>query len=325
MQKGVVAESAAGGFKIMSDGLTYISLTQLLACQHAARQLDLTRGLRTLSQGNGQYPSAFRARGIDFSELRHYQYGDDVRSMEWRVTARTGKPHIKCYQSERERPVWLAVDLSASLFFGTRIAFKSVIAAKMAATLAWAAVLQNDQIGGLVFSHQYHTDIRTARRQQGIFPLLKALSLQSLKPAASEGSHYFNKALSRLLRVMRPGSLLFIISDFRDLNEDSKPYLQQLRLHNDVVSICLFDAVEMKAPAANQYPISNGFEQMLMNTDSLDFCKQYEAQFTGRLDKIKQILEPVKIPFLWVNTADSLEARLLQWFGKQSYSTKVRA
>jgi len=194
----------------VSNGLTHINLADLISCQQFASTLDLTHFSRSLSHLMGGYASNFRGRGVDFAEVRRYQYGDDIRHMDWRVTARTGKPHTKLYQAERERPVLLAVDMSASMFFGTKVAFKSVAGAKIAATLAWAAVAQGDRVGGLVFADTAHTDIQPATRQHGVLPLLNAISKQSMQMPASTTHSYINTALSRLIQVARPGSLIII-------------------------------------------------------------------------------------------------------------------
>ena len=255
-----------------------------------------------------------------FAETRRYQSGDDVRCMDWRVTARTGKPHVKVYQTERERPIIFATDVSHSLFFGTQTAFKSVIAAKLTATLAWTAVHQGDRSGGLVFSNDQQHAIRPAPRQQGILPLLNALSKATMPSTTTAG--YFNKALSQLIPITRTGSLVFVISDFLDINDDSARYLSRLSLHNDVICICIYDRLEAAAPLPNHYQFSNGQHTVLLDTHNTKSNQEYANQFSKRISNIKQLLAPYAIPLLLINTAEPLQTTLSATFGKSAAKTR---
>ena len=194
-----------------------------------------------------------RGRGVDFVETRCYQSVDDIRCMDWRVTARTGKPHVKLYQTERERPILFATDLSHSLFFGTQVAFKSVIAAKITAMLAWTAVQQGDCTGGVVFNNTMHHCIRPASRKRGVLPLLNALSQTTMQKPLTQNNN-FNTALSQLVPIARPGSLVFIISDFVNFDEKATHYLSQLRSHSDVICIFIYDNIEEQAPTCKSLP-----------------------------------------------------------------------
>jgi len=128
------------------------------------------------------FPHPFGGRGIDFEETRIYQPGDDIRTMDWRVTARTGKPHTKVYREERERPTFFLVDYNPSMFFGSKVAFKSVIAAKTAAILAWAAAREGNRVGGLVFSGNLLRTTPLKASSHGVLPLLKSLANVSSPP-----------------------------------------------------------------------------------------------------------------------------------------------
>src|SRR5262245_26271451 len=147
----------------MNEGL-FVEIEELIALQRLVKRAFLYpegRGFRV--QDNHQSP--VRGRGMDFSEVRGYQPQDDIRRMDWRVTARTGRPHIKVYQEERERPVVFLVDFSASMYFGTRIAFKSVVAARLAALLAWTVNQQGDRVGGLLYSANLHKELPPKGRE----------------------------------------------------------------------------------------------------------------------------------------------------------------
>ena len=128
-----------------------LTIDELLALRREAMALDLSSNYRVSSTLAGGYRSKFRGRGMDFDEVRLYQPGDDIRNIDWRVTARTGKPHTKLFREERERPVFLLLDQSKHLFFGSRVAFKSVIAARAASLLIWASITAGSRIGGVLF------------------------------------------------------------------------------------------------------------------------------------------------------------------------------
>ena len=130
--------------------------------------LEIGTKKRASSLMAGTQRSPFKGRGINFEEVRRYQPGDEIRHMDWRVTARTGEPHLKLFQEERERPVIFVVDFTASMFFGTRVAFKSVIAARVATLLAWAALARGDRVGSLIFSEHGHQDLRPRGGRSGV-------------------------------------------------------------------------------------------------------------------------------------------------------------
>lgn len=154
-----------------------VSLQELLALRGEARRLDLAPRGKVLATRSGGHLSPFRGRGMEFDEARIYQPGDDPRNMDWRVTARAGRPHVKLFREERERPLWLLVDQGPAMRFGTRVAFKSVIAAQAAALLAWAAVDRGDRVGGLIFDEQGRFEQKPAARTHGLLPLLQALAV----------------------------------------------------------------------------------------------------------------------------------------------------
>lgn len=150
------------------------SLDDLIRLSHPAAGLSLARPTVRALQ-SGQYLSAFKGRGMEFDETRPYAQGDDVRHLDWRVTARTGKPHTKLFREERERPVLLSVDYRASMRFATRGMFKSVMAARLAALVAWSALRHGDRIGGQIFSEAGRRELRPEHGQRAVLRWLEAL------------------------------------------------------------------------------------------------------------------------------------------------------
>ena len=253
LSQGAVASDAAG------DGLVYASAKNLITLRHAAQNLPL-KVAKVKALQTGEYYSPFKGRGMEFDEVRLYQPGDDIRTIDWRVTARSGTAHTKLFREERERAVILWVDFRRTMFFGTQGAFKSVTAAKAAALFAWSAEHQGDRLGGLFFSEQQHQELRPQRSTLALMHILQKLSQNTLRQSnGSESvSHQrtLNDALGRLRRVTRPGSMLLLLSDFRGLDDTSEAHLYQLAHHNDVMLVYIYDPLEAQLPPAGQYQIS---------------------------------------------------------------------
>lgn len=239
----------------------------------------------------GHHVSRIRGRGIDFSEVRNYQAGDDIRQMEWRITARTGQPHVKLYHEERERPVFLIVDFNESMFFGTKVAFKSVIAAKFATLLGFAASKLGDKVGGILFSGDEIKEFRPKARRQGILPIVKTLSDFSFKPNQTK-TRLMSDVLLQLRRVSKPGSLIFIISDFSHFDDDAKNMMQRLQKHCDIVGYHMIDPIEKNPPKPGSYAISDGTHEMRIDTSKDSFRKKYRQFYQSKLKRLTPLFQP---------------------------------
>ncbi|KTD19804.1 DUF58 domain-containing protein [Legionella londiniensis] len=283
----------------MSDGIE-AGLDELIALRRYARNATYRPESRVLRAGN--HLSKLRGRGMDFSEVRNYQPGDEVRHMEWRVTARTGRPHVKLYQEERERPAIIVVDFSPSMFFGTRLAFKSVIAARLAAIIAWTVVADDDRVGGLIFSESEHHEFNPRARNAGVLPLLAALSdyTKARKTGHSEKNHLLAQALLRLRRVARPGNILILISDFYGFDEDCVQHLNRLRMHNDILAYHICDPLELEPPKPQKYPVTDGVRELLLDTTDPAVAKAYRQYFAARTAKLQEQLKQLQIQYVQV-------------------------
>ena len=240
-----------------------VQLNDLIQARHAIGLLGGNRRTWSHALLAGGERSPFKGRGIDFEESRRYQPGDDVRLMDWRVTARTNEPHVKVFREERERPVFMVVDDRQAMHFGTKLAFKSVVAAQAAALLGWASHARGDRVGGIVFAEADHVELRPKGGRSGILQLLNVLadrSGQSLAKTPEPGSAAtsFRLALNRVLKAARPGSLIFLFSDFREWDQQVKTALSRLGAHHEVVALFIYDQVEQVAPPPGSYPITDG-------------------------------------------------------------------
>ncbi|MGB7933303.1 MAG: DUF58 domain-containing protein [Gammaproteobacteria bacterium] len=290
----------------------HVTTDELIRLRLAARDLQLGNRRPSLSTIAGAHASRFRGRGMDYLESRGYQAGDDIRNMDWRVTARAGNPHVKLYTEERERPVVVMVDLNPGMFFGTRGAFKSVIAARAAALIGWAAVRRHDRIGALLFNGRHH-ELRPLGGQRGVLRLIRAL-VDATDPAT--GMHQpdhpglLSEALRRLRRVARPGSLVFILSDFYGIDADTRVHLQRLRQHSDVVACQIIDALEVHTPPPGRYGISDGLRTAILDTRSAARQAAYERFFAQHHQAVDELTRACAVPRIRLTTTDDVVERL---------------
>ena len=314
-----------------------ISLQQLLLQRHAARGLEYPAHSRSIAGISGLHLSKLRGRGIDFEEFRPYQAGDDIRLIDWRVTARTGRPFTKVFREERERPVILAVDQTQSMYFGSQVAFKSVIAAQAAALFCWLAIDNGDRVGGLVFSDGEAALVRPRRSRRSALYLLNQIHFFNRRLQQEAEAGVFNAAnaatdggthpafrpnlaycLGQIRRITRPGSTLYVISDFADLDARARRYLEQLCRHNNVICCLIYDALEADLPPPAVYSISDGKRRASLNAHNSRARRRYREHFSSRLNDLESELERLRISLLSIRTDQPVVGQLRQWTTQNS-------
>lgn len=278
----------------------YVSVEGLLQLRHVAKDLILEANHKSVAMMDGDSRTSFRGRGMEFSEVRPYQAGDDVRNIDWRVTARTQKPYTKLFQEERERPVYILVDQRAPMFFGSVTQFKSVFAAKIAATIAWAALQNNDRIGALIFGDARQTDSRARRGKHSVLGLLHQLveynhALES--PVALQKDNAMEDMLHDIRRVAKPGSAVFILSDFHDIHRACQEPLAILSRHCDVTAIHIYDELEAKLPANALLSITDGHRKLNLNGQTHAFAHQYQQTFEAQRLLTRKVCHQAGIRF----------------------------
>lgn len=298
------------------DGLIFISQSRLIALQREAGLVKQQPG-KIISRLSGNYISRFKGRGMEFDEARPYQPGDDIRNMDWRVTARTNKPYSKMFREERERPVLLWVDYRASMFFGTQQCYKSVLASKVAALMAWKGSQQGDRLGGLFFSDHAHRELRPARGKSATLHLIKQLSefsqMQSTTPTSiQEAEEKSNHALQRLLHVANPGSLIYLVSDFRLMSRKFESTLNHLTRHNELVLVHVFDPLEKELPAAGLYRVSDGKIETDIDATDKQSRDQYQNRFRQHQKNLVSLCQGNKARYLPIATHQPLLNGLMQ-------------
>ena len=221
------------------DSQVYTSLRDLARLRYKARGFSYLPRQPIGSLLAGRKRSRLRGRGLDFDELRHYRPGDDIRTMDWRVTNRTGKPHVRVYREERDRPVFLVVDQRLSMFFGSQSRMKSVVAAEVAALTAWRVTSVGDRVGAIIFNDSKRHESRPARSSPRVMGRLGELTRMnqalSVDTQLGGGEHALNGALQLLERSIGHDYLVIVISDFHGWNDATLSSLRRLSQHNDVV------------------------------------------------------------------------------------------
>lgn len=307
----------------------YTDLAALLRCRFAANDLKLFAHQPARSLLSGGERTRFRGRGMDFEEVRLYQPGDDIRSIDWRVTARTQVAHTKIFREERERPVFMLVDQRSPLFFGSTRCFKSVLAAHIAALLGWAALANGDRLGALVFGDYSQRDVRPRRSKHAVLELLHQLQdynhrlTSPITPAAPLSSaqpqkaNSLNAMLADARRIAKPGCALFIISDFHDLDAQAEQQLFELARHTDVTLIHVYDQLERQLVSNSPLTISNGSERMQLAANEKAFQQAYKNQFDQQLALLTTICKRLRIPLLSYATQDDIQDGLRKAFGRK--------
>jgi len=265
-----------------------VSAEELASLRPLAAGIDPFQPGRASARLSGGHRSAIRGRGMEFAEVRAYAPGDEVRHMDWRVTARTGKPHSKLFVEERERPVIVVADMRESMRFGTRQCFKSVAAARWAALVVWAAVHRGDRVGGITLSGRELRSHRMRRDRNGSAALVAALAdATTIDREAQPVS--LSDALAQGRRMASQGTEVFILSDFADLSEGASRHLSLLARHTFTRCVLVHDPLESEAPSPGQYRVSNGQQVVAIGLGSRSSRAAWVGPFEARLAALRQL------------------------------------
>ena len=271
-----------------NDPLVQVTLECLLEARRHCQELPLfSRPMRTSRQTGRQY-SRLRGRGVDFDQVRTYQPGDDIRSIDWRVTARTQKVHTKVFNEERERPVFIICEQSNRLFLGSRYSFKSVLAAEACALIAWTALSHSDRVGGLIFTREQCHEVRPRRSRQAILQLFRLLidanhALQAGGgEAISEQSEPLNLALRHSREIIRPGSIIYMLCDHAAVEHMNQSLLIPLAAHNDLILLPVHDPLDAELPAYGELDFVQNDLKLTLDTREPGLREAYRQQFIAQ-------------------------------------------
>jgi len=279
-----------------------VSVPELLALRQQAVRLPLLSTLRASSKLAGALQSRQYGQGLEFEDLRHYQPGDDVRHIHWRSMARDRAPLSRVFSEERERPVFLVVDQRMNMFFGSQAQFKSVVAAKIAAALAWSALAEGTIVGALVFGCG-EWQIKSARGRAAVLELINVLVEASEKLQANAITDSpLHDAVSGLERKISPGNVVVVISDFCDLSERFVDSLSILAYHNQLALIRVFDPLEEAMAVRRVVGVSNGESTAAAAIDD-EVRQRYKMKLQLRLELLEQTAVACSANLTHVSTA----------------------
>jgi uncharacterized protein (DUF58 family) len=294
----------------------YADLATLVRLRHLKLRGRRKRPLNRSSHA-GMRLSRLRGRGIDFAEVRAYHPGDDVRNIDWRVTARKAKPHTKIYREERERPTMIIVDQTQRMFFGTRTRFKSVTAAETAALLGWQALSTGDRVGGIVFDNVREHIFKPYRSSRTLVRFLHQVvqSNQSLSRLGSAPPRdTLATALERLRRLAPVGYRVFIVSDFAEFDSHHEPLLVSLTRHNTVVALPVHDPMEQELPPPGSYVVRDGSGRIDLDAADRNVRRRYRRRFERARDALTQACQRTGIQLVGISTelstSDQIGGRL---------------
>jgi uncharacterized protein (DUF58 family) len=291
-----------------------VELADLLAIRYRASNLKRKSPPVVSTQG-GNRLSKLRGRGIDFSEVRAYQPGDDIRTIDWRVTARKNKPHTKVFREERERLTLVVVDQTQSMFFGSQVRLKSVAAAEVAATAAWQALNHNDRVGGMIIGNEQVAIHKPYRNVKAVARLLADLTRfnHALTPGTPEApGDNLRDGLARLRRLAHTNYRIYLISDFEPMGDHWRDTFRALARHNEVIAVRVYDPLEQELPPADRYTVTDGLARWQFHTGNRQLRARYHDRFAAHEAEFKTICQRSRVRYRPLPTNEPV-GHLARW------------
>ena len=256
--------------------------------------------------------SRVKGRGVDLDEVRLYQPGDDIRNIDWKVTARKSKPHTKVFREERERPTLILIDQTRSMFFGSRVRLKSVAAAELGARIAWHALEANDRVGALVIGDT-HTEVRKPHRSsRAVGRILAALASANAELAEQRDlpvadADLWQTVPQQISRIARVNHRIVIVSDLQSIQESTLQRLVRLSQHNRVELVYVFDELERTLPPADIYAVRDGRDRFDFDSSQPALRESYHERFESRIAALTELCVSRQIIFQAVATDTPME------------------
>ncbi|MEC5398043.1 DUF58 domain-containing protein [Uliginosibacterium sp. H1] len=270
----------------------------------------------------GRHASRMRGRGLNFEELRGYLPGDDVRHIDWKASLRTGHPLVRVYTEERDRPVLVVVDQRMSMFFGSRRALKSVVAAELAALAMWIALQAGDRVGAVIFNDSDTQLVRPLRSRARVHGALGELARMNQALHAGSASRpvpgQLDRALESALRLAPHDCLVCVVSDFSGATPRSRQLLRQLSAHNDVIAALVFDPLARAPhPGRERLVVTEGDLQVELDMGASAVREPIEKFFSGRLVEVAELLRHSGVPMMAFDTEASTLEQLRRFLGRR--------
>ncbi len=297
----------------------YVTLQDLIRLQYKARGFSFLPKQPVHSLLTGRHASRIRGRGLNFEEIRGYLPGDDVRTIDWKVTARTLKPHVRIFTEERDRPALLVVDQRISMFYGSRRNMKSVTAAEIAAAGAWRVTGVGDRVGAVVFDDTSVEDIRPHRSRKTVLRILHALveKNQSLRAHIGQGNPaMLNEVLAGVVRSVSHDYLIAIISDFDGADEETTRFVTELSQHNDVIAVSIYDPTSTELPERGRLVVGDGELQVELDIAKASTRRRMLEFADQRLKSVMAWQNNLGVPVLPISTGEDTMEQARRLLGR---------
>lgn len=297
----------------------YVDLDELIRLQFNVYGFSFLPKQPVRSLLSGRRSSKLRGRGLDFEEIRRYIPGDDIRTIDWQVTARTRKPHTRVYTEERDRPVLLVIDQRLSMFFGSQSAMKSVTAARVAAMGAWRTISTGDRVGAVAFNDSDIREISPHRSRNRVMQILKSIVEMNHMLRVGGERHLdpgmLNRVMQRVERLAKHDFMICLISDFEGADEATRGSVTRMAAHNDVIAIFIHDPLETRLPNLGKIIVTQGGLQLEVDTADSRLRKRFSDQFESRLQTARDLMLRRGIPVLPIHTAGPIREQLAAVLG----------
>ncbi|WP_221075203.1 DUF58 domain-containing protein [Agarivorans aestuarii] len=299
----------------------YTDLESLSRLRYKATGFDFLPSQPINSLLTGRHVSKLRGRGLNFEEMRHYQMGDDIRTMDWKVTMRTGKPHVKIFSEERERNVYLLIDQRMSMFFGSQGKMKSVVAAELSALIAWNVIASTDRVGAIIFDDESALTVAPHRSVNHVLKLLSQLvvknhALHASDSAASKSSS-FAGFFEQAQRLVKHDGLVIIITDGYGYTADNEDAIKKLCQHNDVIFCHVTDPLEHELANLGTVAFSDGAMQVAVPSDDALFREKFSYDVVTAIASFAALARRYRIPMLKFNTIEESDLQLRAALGRK--------
>ncbi len=312
---------------ISPDGV-YVSTQQLVALEARARDLTFLQKARSQQQLAGRMNSSLRGRGLTFEELRNYLPGDDIRSIDWRVTARTAKPVVRVYSEEKERPALVVVDQRINMFFGSRRSMKSVTAAEAAMLCAWRILGSGDRVGGFVFGDVRIDEVKPHRSRNAVIAFADRIADMNASLRAdtkiSAGSRQLDTVLDTVANIARHDHLVVVISDFDGHTGHTRDLLLQLASVNDVICLLIYDPFLLELPTAGDLVVSGGAMQAELPLGKASMRTSIDAFARNRGRELRAWQDELGLPMLPVSAAEETAPQLRRMLEQSAWRQRRR-
>lgn len=298
----------------------YVDLDGLIALSHRARGVSFLPRQPVHSLLSGRYASRMRGRGLNFEEIRAYLPGDDVRAIDWKVTARVRRPHVRVFNEERDREALLVVDQRLAMFYGSRVAMKSVTAAEVAALAAWRVLAAGDRVGGIIFNDQDIAEIPAQRSRATVLRLLGTIVRHNQALGVDRGivpqAAMLNRALERVARQARHDCVVVIVSDFDGADGDTRRLVGAMAQHNDVIAALIHDPSQSELIDSGHLVVSDGELQVELDLGRESVRHSIIEMSHERLRDVFAWTRDLGVPVAPISTAEDTAEQVRRLLGR---------